>query len=77
MCGVFVPARWLPKSVLTIAHVLPPYWYVNTNDILAKMEVINFENLKPVITNELVLIGFVILFVILNLVVTKKKQRID
>lgn len=77
LCGVFVPARWLPKIVLTIAHVLPPYWYVNTNDILAKMEVINFENLKPVITNELVLIGFVILFVILNLVVTKKKQRID
>lgn len=77
LCGVFVPARWLPKSVLTIAHVLPPYWYVNTNDILAEMEVINFENLKPVITNEIVLIGFIILFIILNLIVTKKKQRIN
>ena len=77
LCGVFVPARWLPKSVLTIAHILPPYWYVNTNDILAEMEVINFENLKPVITNEIVLIGFIILFIILNLIVTKKKQRIN
>lgn len=77
LCGVFVPARWLPKSVLTIAHILPPYWYVNTNDILAEMEVINFENLKPVITNEIVLIAFIILFIILNLIVTKKKQRIN
>ncbi len=77
LCGVFVPARWLPKSVLAVAHILPPYWYVNTNDILAEMEVINFENLKPVITNEIVLIGFIILFIILNLIVTKKKQRIN
>ena len=77
LCGVFVPARWLPKSVLTIAHILPPYWYVNTNDILAEMEVINFENLKPVITNEIVLIALIILFIILNLIVTKKKQRIN
>lgn len=77
LCGVFVPARWLPKSVLTFAHILPPYWYVNTNDILAEMEVINFENLKPVITNEIVLIAFIILFIILNLIVTKKKQRIN
>lgn len=77
LCGVFVPARWLPKSVLAVAHILPPYWYVNTNDILAEMEVINFENLKPVITNEIVLIAFIILFIILNLIVTKKKQRIN
>lgn len=77
LCGVFVPARWLPKSVLAVAHILPPYWYVNTNDILAEMEVINFENLKPVITNEIVLIGFIILFILLNLIVTKKKQRIN
>lgn len=77
LCGVFVPARWLPKSVLDVAHILPPYWYVNTNDILAEMEVINFENLKPVITNEVVLICFIILFIILNLIVTKKKQRIN
>lgn len=77
LCGVFVPAKWLPKSVLAVAHILPPYWYVNTNDILAEMEVINFENLKPVITNEIVLIGFIILFIILNLIVTKKKQRIN
>ena len=77
LCGVFVPARWLPKSVLAVAHILPPYWYVNTNDILAEMEVINFENLKPVITNEIVLIAFIILFIILNLIVTKKNQRIN
>ena len=77
LCGVFVPARWLPKSVLDVAHILPPYWYVNTNDILAEMEVINFENLKPVITNEVVLICFIILFIILNLIVTKKKQSIN
>ena len=77
LCGVFVPAKWLPTSVLAVAHILPPYWYVNTNDILAEIEVINIENLKPVIINEIVLIGFIILFIILNLIIAKKKQCIN
>ena len=34
LCGAFVPSEWLPKGVLQIAHALPAYWYINSNDLL-------------------------------------------
>lgn len=77
LCGAFVPAEMLPNSVLNIAHILPAYWYINSNDLLKTMEVIDFESLKPVITNTVVLVGFALLFIILNNFASKKKQKIS
>ncbi len=56
LCGAFIPTQWLPNSVLTIAHVLPAYWYINTNDILKELEIISSTTLKPVIINSIILI---------------------
>ena len=76
LCGAFVPAEWLPKGVLQIAHALPAYWYINSNDLLKTIEVINRESLKPILINSLVLIIFSILFIILNNIISKYKQKI-
>lgn len=76
LCGAFVPAEWLPKSVLNIAHILPAYWYINTNDLLKTIEIINIKNLQPILINSLVLILFSILFIIINNVISKHKQKI-
>lgn len=76
LAGVFVPASWLPDFVLTIAHVLPSYWYVNSNDLLQNLEIINYATLQPVLINMLVLVGFIILFVVMNNIVSKRKQKI-
>lgn len=76
LCGAFVPAEWLPQSVLTIAHILPAYWYVNSNDLLKNIEVINLDNLHPILINSLVLIIFSVLFIIINNIVSKYKQKI-
>lgn len=76
LCGAFVPAEWLPKSVLNIAHILPAYWYINTNDLLKTIEIINIKNLQPIIINSLVLILFSILFIIINNVISKYRQKI-
>ena len=76
LCGAFVPAEWLPESVLTIAHCLPAYWYINSNELLKSIEVINMNTLNPIITNFVVLIGFGIVFIIINNVVTHHKQNI-
>lgn len=35
LCGAFVPVTFLPKSVLNIAHILPTYWYINSNELLS------------------------------------------
>ena len=66
LCGAFIPAEFLPEFVLKIAHIFPSYWYINSNNLMSTMEVINFNNMKPVFTNLLVLIIFSIVFMIIN-----------
>lgn len=46
LCGAFVPMDYLPDFVLKIAHLLPSYWYIKTNELLKNMQLFNFENLK-------------------------------
>ena len=76
LCGAFVPAQWLPKSVLAFAHILPSYWYINSNDLLANLEVINITTLNRVFVNMGVVVGFSLLFTVLNNIVSKKKRNI-
>ncbi len=76
LCGAFVPAQWLPKSVLVFAHILPSYWYINSNDLLANLEVINITTLNRVFINMVVVLGFSLLFIVLNNIVSKKKRNI-
>lgn len=76
LCGAFVPMEWLPDAVLKIAHVLPAYYYIESNEIIKTLEVIDFESLKPVIINMGVILGFAVLFTILSNIVSKKKLKI-
>ncbi len=74
LCGAFIPVKWLPLSVIKIAHILPAYWYINTNDFLAELEVLSFANLKTVWLNMLVLIIFAVIFIILNNIASRRKM---
>lgn len=76
LCGAFVPMEWLPSSVLNIAHILPTYWYILSNEKLKTLEVINFTTLKPIIFNMGVIIMISIIFIILTNLVSKRKQKI-
>lgn len=76
LCGAFVPMEWLPDSVLKIAHILPSYYYVSTNEMVTTLEVINLETLKPILTNMGIILIFSIGFIILTNVVTKRKRRV-
>ena len=74
LCGAFVPMEWLPSSVINIAHVLPSYWYIKTNELLKTIEVFNFETLKPIFINMIVILLFTILFIVITNIVSKKKR---
>lgn len=76
LCGAFVPAEYLPDSVLKLAHLLPSYYYINSNEILKTIEEFNFINLKPIIFNSIILILFIIIFVILANIISRKKRKI-
>lgn len=75
LCGSFVPASMLPDSVLKIAHVLPSYWYIKTNDLLKDIQVFNFTSVKPIIINMMVIMLFSFMFIIITNVISYKKEK--
>lgn len=77
LCGAFVPLDFLPQSVLTIAHILPSYWYIKSNELIKTMEVFNIDTLTPIITNMLIIIVFSVLFIILTNIISRRKQTIN
>lgn len=76
LCGAFVPVEYLPDSVLTVAHILPSYWYIQTNEFLKKAEVVNTESLRTVFINMGMILVFAMLFVAAANIVSRRKQRI-
>lgn len=77
LCGVFAPIEMIPDYVLKIAHVLPSYYYVRNNEAVKTLEVMNYENLKPILLNGIIILCFSLLFIILTNIISKKKQRIN
>ena len=75
LCGVFVPAEWMPVFVQNIGRALPSFYYVENNRLISELEKFDFESLKPILINALIIIGASILVVILNNIITRRKQK--
>ncbi|MBP5674861.1 ABC transporter permease [Candidatus Saccharibacteria bacterium] len=75
MCGVFVPAEWMPDIVNAIAHIFPSFYYVDNNRIFSTLEKFDGEHLTPVFINFGIMIAFTVITIIVNNIVTKKKQK--
>lgn len=76
LCGAFVPIEYLPDSVISLAHILPTYYYINSNELLKNIEVFNIDTLKPIIINMIIIIIFIIVFIIFTNIVSRKKRKI-
>ena len=76
LCGAFVPVEYLPETVLKIAHIFPTYWYIQNNEITRKLEIINKNTIGPIFINWTVIIIFIIVFIILTNIISKRKQKI-
>ena len=77
LCGAFVPMEMLPKYVLNIAHILPSYWYIKTNEVIKTTEIFNIDSITPMIINMGVVILFTIGFVIITNIITKRNRKKD
>ena len=76
LCGAFVPVEYLPETVLKIAHIFPTYWYIQNNEITRKLEIINKNTIGPIFINWIVIIIFIIVFIILTNIISRRKQKI-
>lgn len=74
LSGAFVPTYFLPSFVLTIAHIFPTYWFIDTNNKITTLTEFNFNSFLTILPNLLVLVLFSILFIVANLVLSKKKR---
>lgn len=77
LCGAFVPQEMLGDGVLNVARVLPSYWYIKNNELISVITEFNLDNIKPIIGNMLIILGFAILFLSITLLVTKRKIQQD
>ena len=76
LCGAFIPTKWLPDSVLSFARIFPAYWFNNTNDLVSTIEVLNLKAITPILLNTLILVVFSVIFIILNNLISKNKQKV-
>ena len=74
LSGAFVPTYFLPSFVLTIAHIFPTYWFIDTNNKIAILTEFNFNSFLTILPNLLVLVLFSIIFIVAILVLSKKKR---
>lgn len=74
LSGAFVPTYFLPSFVLAIAHIFPTYWFIDTNNKITTMTEFSFNSFLTILPNLLVLVLFSIIFIVANLVLSKKKR---
>ncbi|HJJ17282.1 MAG TPA: ABC transporter permease [Bacilli bacterium] len=77
LCGCFVPISYLPNYVLKIAKILPSYYFVTNNELTKSIEIFSWSNIKPLFINNIVIICFGILFIVITNFINKKKQIIN
>ena len=75
LCGAFIPSIYLPEKVVSISHIFPAYYYNNSNDLVTSLEVINLTTLKPFITNIVMMLVFMLVFIVLNNFIIKNKRK--
>lgn len=75
LCGAFIPSMYLPEKVVSISHIFPAYYYNNSNDLVTSLEVINLTTLKLFITNIMMMLVFMLVFIVLNNFVIKNKRK--
>lgn len=73
ICGAFVPQYLLGNFVLGIARIFPSYYFITNNNIITTLSNYNFTSLKPIMTNLVIIIGFTIIFIIINNIISKRK----
>lgn len=76
LCGAFVPLEYLPNSVINIAHLLPTYYYIKNNELLKTIDKFNIESLNPIFINMIILVIFIVVFILLTNIASRKKRKI-
>lgn len=76
LCGAFVPLEFLPSGVIGLAHALPSYYFIYSNNLIKSLEEFTFSSLQPILFNMAVILLFSLVFVGVSLMINAKKRKI-
>lgn len=74
LSGVFLPQAFIAAPVLKISSFLPTYWYVKANNQIAEQSSFDIAHAASFLSYILIELGFAVAFLVLALVVGKKKS---
>lgn len=77
LCGAFVPVEMLPDSVLKVAHILPSYYFIQNNELLENIKLVSLSDLGCLLPNMIMIIMFIIIFVIITNIISRRKRIIN
>lgn len=72
LSGVFVPGYLLSDTVITIAHFLPTYWYLNA---VENIELYTSAKLPSILQTIGIEVLFALVFVVIGLVIANKRRK--
>ncbi len=75
LCGAFIPVKYMPSFALKIAHIFPTFYFIDNNEYIASLQNIDKASYEFVLKNLIIMIIFVMIFLILNTLVTRFKRK--
>lgn len=77
LCGAFIPVKYMPSFALKIAHIFPTFYFIDNNEYIASLQIFDKASYEFVLKNFIIMIIFVMIFLILNSLVTRFKRKVN
>lgn len=77
LCGAFIPVKYMPSFALKIAHIFPTFYFIDNNEYIASLQNFDKASYEFVLKNFIIMIIFVMIFLILNSLVTRFKRKVN
>lgn len=75
--GTFIPAEVINKNILNFSKISPMYWYINNCNKISNISSFNSKEIKPLLMNIYLMLGFAFVFLLLSLIIYKHKSKLD
>lgn len=77
LCGAFIPVKYMPSFALKIAHIFPTFYFIDNNEYITSIQNFDKVSYEFVLKNFIIMIIFVMIFLILNSLVTRFKRKVN
>lgn len=75
--GIFVPQEFLNANLLRITRIIPSYWYVRNNRLIASMTLWNLQTAKQLMMNYGVIVLMGLIFIVIAFFISRWKRQAE